>query len=108
MTVKYFNTEGTCIPEENYMVDLTGRIEKIEKHLQKNYIVLSLSFEASDEYFTSQSHLAKGLKYDLGKRLKKAGLPETVVTAWDRPFETEIPGRTGTQALFAVPEADYQ
>ncbi|MCD7765377.1 MAG: ATP-binding protein [Lachnospiraceae bacterium] len=117
--MKYFNTEGTCIPEENYMVDLTGRIEKIEKdyivrgkyftinrarqygkttllhllekHLQRNYIVLSLSFEASDEYFTSQSHLAKGLKYDLGKRLKKAGLPETVVTAWGRPFETEFP-----------------
>ncbi|MCD7818383.1 MAG: AAA-like domain-containing protein [Lachnospiraceae bacterium] len=117
--MKFFNTEGTCIPEENYMVDLTSRIEKIEKdyiirgkyftinrarqygkttllhllekYLQKKYIVLSLSFEASDEYFTSPSHLAKGLKYDIGKRLKKAGLPEVIVAAWDRPFETDFP-----------------
>lgn len=74
--MKYFNTEGSCIPEENYMVDLTSRAERIEqeivargkyftvnrarqygkttflyllkRRLQEKYIVLSFSFESSE------------------------------------------------------------
>lgn len=75
---KKFCTTGTCIPEKNYMVDLSNRIRQIinqyiesgqyftinrarqygkttllyllEKELRKqDYLVLSLSFEAADE-----------------------------------------------------------
>lgn len=75
---KKFCTTGTCIPEKNYMVDLSNRIQQIinqyiesgqyftinrarqygkttllyllEKELRKqDYLVLSLSFEAADE-----------------------------------------------------------
>jgi len=75
---KKFCTTGTCIPEKNYMVDLSSRIQQIinqyiesgqyftinrarqygkttllyllEKELRKqDYLVLSLSFEAADE-----------------------------------------------------------
>ena len=75
---KNFCTTGTCIPEKNYMVDLSNRIQQIinqyiesgqyftinrarqygkttllyllEKELRKqDYLVLSLSFEAADE-----------------------------------------------------------
>ena len=75
---KRFCTTGTCIPEKNYMVDLSNRIQQIinqyiesgqyftinrarqygkttllyllEKELRKqDYLVLSLSFEAADE-----------------------------------------------------------
>ena len=75
---KKFCTTGTCIPEKNYMVDLSSRIQVIinqyiksgqyftinrarqygkttllyllEKELRKqDYLVLSLSFEAADE-----------------------------------------------------------
>ena len=76
---KRFCITGTCIPEKNYMVDISDRIDRIiqdyiengkyftinrarqygktttlyllERWLQKDYIVLSLSFEAADEYF---------------------------------------------------------
>lgn len=117
--MKYFNTEGSCIPENNYMVDLTSRVEKIEREivargkyftvnrarqygkttflyllkrrLQEKYIVLSFSFESSEEYFASQTHLAKGLQYELGKRMEECGLSEETISAWKRPFETEFP-----------------
>ena len=75
---KKFCTTGTCIPEKNYMVDLSNRIQQIinqyiesgqyftinrarqygkttllyllEKELRKqDYLVLRLSFEAADE-----------------------------------------------------------
>ena len=75
---KKFCTTGTCIPEKNYMVDLSNSIQQIinqyiesgqyftinrarqygkttllyllEKELRKqDYLVLSLSFEAADE-----------------------------------------------------------
>lgn len=75
---KKFCTTGTCIPEKNYMVDLSNRIQQIinqyiesgqyftinrarqygkttllyllEKELRKqDYLVLCLSFEAADE-----------------------------------------------------------
>lgn len=75
---KKFCTTGTCIPEKNYMVDLSNKIQQIinqyiesgqyftinrarqygkttllyllEKELRKqDYLVLSLSFEAADE-----------------------------------------------------------
>lgn len=69
---KYFNVTGTCYPKRHYMVDLTERLEKIKKlvdrgeyfvisrarqygktttlkaleqYLRSEYIVLSLSFQ---------------------------------------------------------------
>ncbi len=77
---KKFNTTGICIPSLHYMVDTTTVIDKIVKDyiepgeyftmnrarqygktttlellyqkLKVNYIVLDISFEAADEYFT--------------------------------------------------------
>ena len=96
---KRFCTTGTCIPEKNYMVDISERIDRIiseyienaqyftinrarqygktttlyllERKLKENYIVLSLSFEAADEYFQSLSSLAEGLVLDIGDCLKE-------------------------------------
>ena len=92
---KRFCVTGTCIPEKNYMVDISGRIDRIikeyieqgqyftinrarqygktttlfllERKLRKDYLVLSLSFEAADEYFQSLSTLAEGLILDIGE-----------------------------------------
>ena len=75
---KRFCTTGTCIPEKNYMVDISKRLDKIiqnyiengqyftinrarqygktttlyllERRLREKYLVLSLSFESADEY----------------------------------------------------------
>ena len=96
---KRFCVAGACIPGKNYMVDITSRIEKIrkdyiekgeyftidrarqygktttlyllEQKLREEYIVLSLSFEAADEYFQSASRLAEGLTLDIGDCLKE-------------------------------------
>jgi len=73
---KKFNVTGTCIPEENYMVDITEKLEQIkkmidakeyftinrgrqygktttllalEKFLSDEYTVISISFEGLDE-----------------------------------------------------------
>ena len=97
---KKFCTTGTCIPEKNYMVDLSNRIQLIinqyiksgqyftinrarqygkttllyllEKELRKqDYLVLSLSFEAADEYFESLGSLAEGLSLDIEECLRE-------------------------------------
>jgi len=86
---KEFHVTGTCIPEKHYMVDISGRIEQIaadyidkgsyftinrarqygkttvlymlERRLRERYLVISLSFEAADELFSSAYMLAAGL-----------------------------------------------
>ena len=108
---KKFCTTGTCIPEKNYMVDLSNRIQQIinqyiesgqyftinrarqygkttllyllEKELRKqDYLVLSLSFEAADEYFESLGSLAEGLRWqhveDPGFLPQKAVHPQII------------------------------
>ena len=119
---KRFCTTGTCIPEKNYMVDISGRIDRIvqdyiekgqyftinrarqygktttlyllERRLQKDYIVLSLSFEAADEYFQSLGNLAEGLVMDIGECLKNQGVPEDLLKEWNSPLSEKFPMRS--------------
>ena len=103
---KRFCTTGTCIPEKNYMVDISEYIENgqyftinrarqygktttlylLEKRLRENYIVLSLSFESADEYFQSLSSLAEGLMLDIGDCLKEQNADEKIVEEWYQNF----------------------
>ena len=40
---KKFNVTGTCIPEENYMVDITNKLEQIKKMIDaKEYFTINL------------------------------------------------------------------
>jgi len=40
--MKEFNIYGTCIPQENYMVDISSKLEQIMALIQKKkYIVIS-------------------------------------------------------------------
>ena len=109
---KKFCTTGTCIPEKNYMVDLSNRIQQIinqyiesgqyftinrarqygkttllyllEKELRKqDYLVLSLSFEAADEYFESLGSLAEGLSLDIEECLREQNVDEKVLEEWN-------------------------
>ena len=109
---KNFCTTGTCIPEKNYMVDLSNRIQQIinqyiesgqyftinrarqygkttllyllEKELRKqDYLVLSLSFEAADEYFESLGSLAEGLSLDIEECLREQNVDEKVLEEWN-------------------------
>ena len=119
---KRFCITGTCIPEKNYMVDISGRIEKIvhdyiengyyftinrarqygkttllyllERRLQEEYLVISLSFEAADEYFQSLNNLAEGLVMDIEECLKSQNVSEKIINEWNKPLPDKFPMRS--------------
>ena len=96
ITMKSFNVTGVCIPEKHYMVDVSDRIQIIkdtlidqgkyftinrarqygktttlymlEKALQDEYVVISLSFEAADDLFQSRFHFATGFVKKISKK----------------------------------------
>lgn len=119
---KTFNVTGVCIPQKNYMVDTSGRIEKIiasyiregkyftinrarqygktttlyllEERLKEQYIVLSLSFEASDEYFESLLTLTEGLVMDISDCLAAQKVPAGIIEEWNAPIAERFPMRS--------------
>lgn len=116
---KKFNVTGLCIPEENYMVDISEKIDEIisgyvhegkyftinrarqygktttlyllEQRLEEQYLVIRLSFEAADELFVSLYLLAAGLIRRIGRVLKAQGVDQTLVEAWNRPVSECFP-----------------
>ena len=119
---KRFCVTGACIPEKNYMVDISGRIDRIikeyiedgryftinrarqygktttlfllERKLREDYLVISLSFEAADEYFQSLSSLAEGLIMDIGECLRNQNIPEDILNEWLSPISEKFPMRS--------------
>lgn len=119
---KKFNVTGMCIPEENYMVDMSSKIDKIvtsyikegkyftmnrarqfgktttlyllEERLKDEYIVLSLSFEAAHEYFQSPMHLVQGLIMDISDALVMQGISDDIIEMWNSPISEEFPMRS--------------
>ena len=119
---KQFCVTGTCIPEKNYMVDIGARIDRItkeyiengqyftincarqygktttlyllERKLQEEYLVLSLSFESADEYFESLSSLAEGLILDIGECLRKQNARKELIEEWEKPILEKFPMRS--------------
>ncbi len=99
---KKFNTAGPCVPQYHYMADVRNKIDHIIKEyveqeeyftinrarqygktttlylLQENLkdrcVVLSISFEGKEEYFTSLRNFAEGLNLSFCKALKKSHL----------------------------------
>ena len=71
---KRFCVTGTCIPEK--------------------YLVLSLSFEAADEYFESLSSLAEGLVMDIGECLQSQNVQENILKEWFSPLSDKFPMRS--------------
>lgn len=86
---RYFNVTGLCIPEKHYMVDTdntvkyiienyiqkdayftinrarqygkTTTLELLRTKLQDEYVIIDISFEGKEDYFTSLNALAEGL-----------------------------------------------
>ncbi|MCD8015495.1 MAG: AAA-like domain-containing protein [Lachnospiraceae bacterium] len=118
---KTFNVTGLCIPEKNYMVDMSGRVERIieeyvlpgkyftinrarqfgktttlyllEERLKEQFIVLSLSFEAADEYFFSLSNFATGVSMDIADCLRRQGVKDSLINDWEKPVSDALPLR---------------
>ena len=116
---KEFNVTGLCIPEKNYMVDISGRIDIIvqnyiskgkyftinrarqygktttlyllEQRLKDQYMVIRLSFEAADEMFASLYALTVGLVRKIGRILKMQGANASLVEEWELPVSKLFP-----------------
>ena len=116
---KKFNVTGICIPEKNYMVDISRKIDRIitdfiqegkyftinrarqygktttlyllEQKLKERYLVLRLSFEASDEMFVSLYTLAAGLVRKIGRVLKNQNVSRMLLEEWNRPVSEQFP-----------------
>lgn len=118
---KKFNVTGLCIPENNYMVEISSRIDTIivdyiqegkyftinrgrqygktttlyllEQRLRENgqYMVISLSFEACDEMFVSLYTLAAGLVRKMGRVLRAQNVEQSLLDDWNKPVLEQFP-----------------
>lgn len=114
-----FNTTGVCIPEQNYMVDISRRLDTIvadyieegkyftinrarqygktttlyllEQRLQKQYLVIRISFEAADEMFVSLYALAAGLVRKINRVLKSQKVEQSILEKWNQPVSEQFP-----------------
>ncbi|MCL1805374.1 MAG: AAA-like domain-containing protein [Clostridiales bacterium] len=110
MAMKRFNVTGLCVPEEDYMVDIGGKIEKIvelvnarhyftinrarqygktttlnelKKGLAKEYICASISFEgADDEDFETTSAFCSMFLQKVSRALAFSTAPKGYVETW--------------------------
>ncbi|MCD8231246.1 MAG: AAA-like domain-containing protein [Clostridiales bacterium] len=116
---KTFTVTGLCVPKLHYMVDLSGRVQQIvsdyiepgmyftinrarqygkttmlfmlEEKLKQDYLVLSLSFEAADDFFTSKQTLAEGFVRMIATNLRRQGVEEDILSEWEKPVSEEFP-----------------
>lgn len=116
---KRFNVTGVCIPEKHYMVDLTEKVNAIvdryvsqgayftvnrarqfgkttllnalEEGLRGEYVVLSISLEAADDYFTDMGVFVNGIIMDIAEELRRNGVQEKVVSAWEQRVDGDYP-----------------
>jgi len=108
--MKNFNVTGTCVPDEDYMVDISGKIEKIvrlvndrsyftinrarqygktttllclEKALRDDYTVASISFQGiGDETFASSEKFCPLLVKLIVKALKFSSASKEYIDRW--------------------------
>lgn len=116
---KKFNVTGVCIPEQNYMVDISEKIDTIirdyiqegkyftinrarqygktttlyllEEKLKEDYLVIRLSFEAADELFLSLQALAAGLIRRINRVLKMEKVDQRLLDNWNQPLPEQFP-----------------
>lgn len=116
---KTFNVTGLCIPERNYMANISGKLDTIfcryiqpgkyftinrarqygkttlmyllEQRLKNDYLVIHLSFEASDEMFVSLYTLAAGLIRKFIRSLKQQQMKQTLLEPLCQPISKQFP-----------------
>lgn len=109
--MRRFNTTGHCVPSEDYMVDISGKLEKIikmidnrqyftmnrarqfgktttlallEQSLRDRYIVISISFEGVGEgLFDSEERFCAVFKDLVGRALKFTSLGKEELDRWN-------------------------
>lgn len=116
---KKFNVTGICIPKLHYMVDTTDIIDEIIRsyitcdayftinrarqygksttlellyhRLEKDYLVLDISFEAAEDCFSSLYHMAQGIVNKISRVLSLYGTEDTLINIWQEPISSDFP-----------------
>lgn len=119
MSGKVFNVTGLCIPDKHYMVDTSEKLDRIiteyieqnayftincarqygksttlellYNRLKKKYVVLDISFEASDDCFTSIYALALGFMSKVYEALLPNSVPQELLDLWKKPISETLP-----------------
>lgn len=108
--MKEFNTEAVCIPDLHYMVDISDKIQQIEKLIahgdyftinrarqygktttistlfrkfQDQYLMVRMSFEGVGDTFFKSDHLfVRNFIKRMGKSLKRANATQELIASW--------------------------
>jgi hypothetical protein len=116
VTSRRFNTQGVCVPERHYMVDLSSRLATVvrdyidpgdyftinrprqygkstllaalRRGLAATHVLVRISFEGREEYFTSARKLAEAMRRTLETQLRQAGA-DTAALA--EPIDADYP-----------------
>ena len=114
---KKFNVTGLCVPGRHYMVDTSGKIERIvhdyieqgeyftinrarqygktttlsllEKRMQGSYTVIRMSFEGKESFFISFDSFCKNISHILTSILKEKD--PLLSAVWENPISQETP-----------------
>lgn len=115
---KCFNVTATCVPSKHYMVDISGKIDRIEEELiekdyyftinrarqygktttlsrlaaklREKYYVIRISFEGADDLFASAQNMVNGFLWLTVNELKKTDLSPTVLEKWAEPISAPL------------------
>jgi hypothetical protein len=110
--MKEFNVTGVCVPEKHYMVDISEKLKKIVRYIEKNqyftinrarqygktttlsqiyrtligeYIVLDISFEGlGDESFASVKDFSDSFIELVSKELKNNCTSKELIDSWEK------------------------
>ena len=66
-------------------------INALETRLQEDYLVISISLEAADDYFATMNTFVNGLVMDIADELRRNKVDERIVKEWDVTIEGEFP-----------------
>ena len=115
---RHFNTIGTCIPASDYMIDISGRVEKVKEmvdrgnyftinrprqygkttlisalthRLSDEYICARISFEGlGDESFESAKAFCGALMDKIQNTLKNTAYGDDYADSWNNPVVTSF------------------
>ncbi len=113
--MKSFNTSVVCNPAEHYMVDISGRVDRIidryitcgkyitmnrarqygkttmlyalARKLREQYYVIQLSFEWADSFFESEHALTCGFIDMAGREMELSDFPQGLIDQWKQPVD---------------------
>ncbi len=115
---KCFNVTATCVPSRHYMVDISGKVDRIvselidqnyyftinrarqygktttlsrlSARLRTNYYVIRISFEGAEDLFVSAKDMVNGFLYLTANELRKTDISSDILAEWEKPIASPL------------------